>query len=96
MTRPATKTTLTWDPPDDPGAMSVSYDVLRSDNSEVFTAGATCVESNDPNDTTATDTALPGPGAGLYFLARCENACPDGLGTLGMGATGERSGLVCP
>ena len=92
---PSGETTLDWDPPAEPGATNVFYDVLRSDDPEDFTTPATCTESNDA-DTTATDSATPAAGSGWYFLVRCENGCPAGLGTLGMRYDGERTGLVCP
>jgi hypothetical protein len=89
-------TTLTWTAPLDPGGAAVWYDVLRSDAPAAFATAGVCVESDDGTDTSATDSQAPG-GAGLYFLVRGENACPDGIGSLGTDWNGvEREAVACP
>ena len=75
--------------------MSVWYDTLRSHTMSDFSA-AYCVETNDGTDRTAADTDTPGPGEIWFYLVRAENACPDGLGSLGQGTGGfERNGPDC-
>jgi hypothetical protein len=92
------KTTLTWNPPSNPGAplSGLLYDTLRSSTAGGF-LGAVCVETNDGPNTTATDATLPAAGAALFYLTRAENACPQGSGSLGTNSAGTpRPGRTCP
>jgi len=90
--------TLSWTEPLDPGGAtsSLRYDTLRSADPADFVSAATCVESNDGADRTATDTQRPDPGQVFYYLIRAENDCPSGSGSLGTGSqvTG-RAGAEC-
>jgi hypothetical protein len=91
-----TRQRLAWAAPLDPGATSVVYDVLRSGAAHDFTGGATCIDA-DGGDTSATDPALPPTGGVFFYLARAQNACPSGAGSLGTRSDGNsRSGRTCP
>ncbi|MBI1951002.1 MAG: hypothetical protein HYS34_06540 [Acidobacteria bacterium] len=88
---------LTWNPPAGGGAER--YDTLRSAAPGDFLAGATCVESDDPSDTSASDAGLPAVGEGFFYLVRAENSCPGVLGTgpLGFSSSGvPLLGRACP
>jgi hypothetical protein len=78
---------INWEPPFDPGASSVLFDVLRSASPDDFTAGIVCI-SSDQAGTAAIDTELPPIGAVHYYLIRAENACPDGQGSVGHDSSG--------
>jgi len=91
-------TTLVWDPPADPGAPAADllYDTLRSVSPGGFLS-ASCLESDDGPNTTATDGTLPSVGQVLFYLTRAQNACPQGAGTLGTNSSGApRAGVDCP
>jgi hypothetical protein len=89
--------TLDWTGPVEPGGTSVVFDVLRSEDSADFLAGGSCVESDDGQDLSATDTEEPAAGAIFFYLARASNACPQGEGPLGTDSSGvERPGRACP
>ena len=88
--------TLSWSPPADPGAASISYDLLRSNVASDFQSVAVCLASGiaSPN---APDSAAPSLNKFFYYLARARNACPGGIGTVGAGSSGvPRSALICP
>jgi len=87
------ETTLTWNPPADPGASSgVVYDTFRSSTPDGFRA-ATCVETQQ-TDTQAIDSITPAAGEVDYFLVRAANSC--GFGTVATGSGGAvRSLSVC-
>jgi hypothetical protein len=88
--------TLAWTAPSDPGATSVVYDVVRSDDPVNFVSGAVCIVSDDVNQTAA-DAPSPLPGEVFFYLARAENGCPGGEGTLGTDSSGvPRPGRSCP
>ena len=90
-------TLLTWSPPAAPGGSATSYSTLRSTAAGNFAGGATCVESQDGSDTSATDGAVPPSKGTFFYLVRAENLCPMGQGTLGMGSGGnQRLGRTCP
>ena len=93
-------TTLAWEPPANPGALSSSivYDTLGSTDPDDFLSLSTlCVESDDGWDTEATITAIPPLGQMYIYLTRAENACPSGSGPLGFDSQGNpRTGRVCP
>jgi hypothetical protein len=76
-------TTLGWNQPAEPGGTSPRYDLIRSQNPRDFVSAATCVESDDSADTTATDTQNPATRSVLYYLVRAENSCASGVGPLG-------------
>jgi hypothetical protein len=89
-------TNLEWIPPLAPGATSVRYDLLRSTDPADF-ATASCLESDQTADTTATDAAIPGAGSLYSYLVRVENGCPGTPGTLGHDSDGSpRTGVSCP
>ncbi|HKQ96851.1 MAG TPA: hypothetical protein VJV75_03135 [Candidatus Polarisedimenticolia bacterium] len=90
-------TTLTWSALAQPGTGSIVYDTVSSRDPADFLAdpSVTCIESNGGGDTTATDAAVPAPGAVIYYLVRAENAC--GAGTAGAGTQGSPRPIVdCP
>ncbi len=87
--------TLSWTAPSDLGGVTVLYDTIRSGTSSDFVTGATCVESNDGTNTTASDPTQPVVGGPFYYLVRAENAC--GAGPLGKRSTEvERTARNCP
>jgi hypothetical protein len=87
--------TLTWSPPGGPGAQSVSYDLLRSEDPADFVA-AFCAAAGTPI-TQGSDSDLPPPGGIYFYLVRAKNGCPLGLGGLGSASDGTpRPGASCP
>ena len=74
--------TLSWQPPDQPGAVGWTYDLLRSTAAGDFST-AECVATGI-GGTEATDSTLPAPG--LYYLVRVNNDCGSTLGTTSGGA----------
>ena len=91
-------TTLVWDPPAAPGAPTAAllYDTLRSVSPGDFLS-ASCLESDDGPNTTATDGTIPSVGQVFFYLTRAQNACPQGVGTLGTNSSGApRAGVDCP
>ncbi|MCP3980592.1 MAG: VCBS repeat-containing protein [bacterium] len=96
LTHAAGTTSLSWSPPEHPGADSVWYDALRSMSPDDFYGSAECLEADDV-DTACTDTHDPGPNDVDYFLIRVENSCPGVASTMGAGEDGlPRSGASCP
>ena len=93
---PPAAAVLTWLEPQDPGALVVIYDVLRSPSPQDFHAPALCLES-DETDLTAEDGELPAAGAAFFYLIRAQNFCPGEPGSLGTDSAGvERTGRDCP
>lgn len=93
---PGGTTTLVWSPPGDSGVAPVSYDTVSSlDPADLDTdPSVTCVES-DGTDTTATETADPGPGVVRYFVVRAQSIC--GVGPAGSDSDGApRAAQDCP
>lgn len=89
-------TTLAWSAPLDLGASSVIYDLIRSESATDFLEQATCAASDSP-EAGAADWTVPSPGRAFYYLARAENRCPEGLGSLGTDSNGTaRRGRICP
>jgi N-acetylneuraminic acid mutarotase len=87
---------LGWSAPSDPGASSLTYDVIRSGVLNDFTSSANCIASNIPL-TTATDVDAPAPDQAFYYLVRARNSCPGGVGPLGSWSDGTpRVALNCP
>lgn len=91
-------TTLAWQPPAQPGAQSVSYDVLRSTVAADFT-GSICLATGI-GGTTAQDPNAPVSADPLWsYLVRARNGCPgaSGVGSLGSASNGSpRAGRSCP
>jgi photosystem II stability/assembly factor-like uncharacterized protein len=90
-------TSLSWTAPAQVGgAVAVAYDTIASDDPDDFAgAAASCVESDDAADTSATDSVAPAPGALRAFLVRAENPC--GSGTAGTASDGvPRAARDCP
>jgi hypothetical protein len=85
-------TALGWTAAEQPGATTVAYDVLRSDDLSTFSA-ATCLES-DQSDTTALDSVPPAPGAVFGYLVRIENGCGSNMGADSAG--NPHAGPSCP
>jgi hypothetical protein len=89
--------TISWTAPLLPGGSAIVYDTLRSTTASNFTSSATCVESNDGGNTSATDATVVTPGSARFYLTRAENACPVGQGVLHRNSTGAPiAGRVCP
>ena len=97
----ADKTTFVWDPA--AGAVpGTAYDVVRGSLGALPVGpggGDEMCLANDISLATASDLAVPGPGAGFWYLVRAENSC--GLGTYGFefraGApSGARVTTTCP
>jgi hypothetical protein len=91
-------TTLAWDPPADPGAESSAllYDTLVLGSAGSFQS-ASCAESGDGPNTTATVAAVPSVGQAFFYLTRAQNACLQGVGSLGTDSAGvPRAGANCP
>ncbi|MFQ5720200.1 MAG: S8 family serine peptidase [Acidobacteriota bacterium] len=88
---------LDWTPPAEPGSTSVSYDTVRSASAGDFFAGASCVETTDGGDTTATDTQFPLSGATFFYLVRAGNGCPATGAGAGVDSDGvTRTVRICP
>jgi energy-converting hydrogenase Eha subunit E len=88
--------TLTWAPPADPGAASIVYDAIRSEEAADFVIGSVCVSTDGP-DASVADPEVPLVGRGFYYLVRAQNACPGGEGSLGANSSGTpRSARSCP
>lgn len=88
-------TTLSWSAPSSPGGTSPVYDTLRSATASDFVTSASCVESDDGPNATATDSVTPPPGEVAFFLVRAQNVCDSGsLGTSSAGT--PRAGRGCP
>jgi hypothetical protein len=93
-----TYTTLMASTPSSKGATSVLYDILRAPSASNFVAGAVCIAS-DSFQQTHTDADVPAPGGAYFYLARAENACPNGIGVGSLGASSAgipRAGRTCP
>ena len=68
----------------------------RSHVASDFMSGTDCVEA-DGTDLTAVDPDTPAADQVTYYLVRCENDCPQGEGTLGLGLDqAQRIGRLCP
>jgi hypothetical protein len=93
---PGAATSLSWQVPDDPGALLVRYDTLRSEAASDFGRPAVCLET-DETDRHATDAeALPLDEI-RFYLIRVENGCPGSTGNLGSGSNeAPRTGRTCP
>ena len=75
-------TLLAWSAPSDPGATAWTYDVLRSDHPQDFTA-ASCLASG----TTLPSGAAPDEPDGLFcYLVRVGNGCAANMGSDSGGA----------
>lgn len=87
---------ISWTAPVEPGGVTVTYDVLRSQSASDFGVVAVCLESDDALDTLAMDLEVPLSGAPFFYLVRSENDCP-GDGSLGIDSAGTpRAGRACP
>jgi len=90
-------TVLSWSAPLDPGAATLRYDTLSSATASNFSSdpSATCVESDDGDDNTATDAAPVAPGEVIYYVVRARSLC--GPGSAGSDSLGSpRAALACP
>ncbi len=92
----AVGTQLSWKEPDDPGAVDVRYDTLRSEVAWDFFDPAICLDP-DGRDTSSTDHQTPPPGALYHYLIRVENSCPGDVGQMGSDSFGTpHAGRSCP
>lgn len=88
---------LHWLPPPAPGALSVTYQVLRASAPASFAEQATCLADPDASDLDASDDEVPSPGGLRAYLVRAVNACPFGQGALGRASSNvPRRGPDCP
>jgi hypothetical protein len=89
--------TINWTAPLLPGGSSIVYDTLRSTSPSNFTSSATCVETNDGANTSASDATVLAPGGAFFYLTRAEDACPSGQGVLHLNSAGTPiAGRTCP
>ena len=91
-------TTLSWDAPDDPGATTVQFDVLRAANPSDFVGSTVCIATSQ-SGTTVQDAGVPAAGARFSYLVRARNGCPGGVGSGPLGRRSDgmpRIGRVCP
>jgi hypothetical protein len=89
-------TVLSWDPPEEPGAVEVRYEGLRSRSPADFVAATICLTAPDPTALSVTDAPNPLPNDLFSYLVRAVNDCPFGEGPLGAGSSGtERVGRSC-
>ena len=84
-------TGLSWSPPLQPGATSVTYDLLRSTSPSNFTSGTVCLATSTAA-TTASDGTIPAHA--FFYLVRSRNACGSNLGLTSAGVA--RTGRTCP
>ncbi len=88
--------TMSWEQPLSPGGTAVVYDVIRSTDRADFFSSATCIETDDGTDTQAEDLDDPLSQV-FYYLVRAQNACPIGVGPLGVTSDGTpRTAAACP
>lgn len=88
-------TTLSWTAPGNLGGTAVVYDTIRSTTPSDFVTAATCVETNDGSDTSATDATTPATGQLFSYLVRAEHTC--GSGPLGNNSANvPRTARACP
>lgn len=82
-------TSISWDPPLDPGSSVLRYDVVRSHAADDFST-VTCVVTSSTG-TTGSDSAMP---ANIFFyLVRAKSPCG---ATLGSGSDGQpRTAKIC-
>jgi len=94
---PATAAHLSWPGFAASAGPGTIYDVAVGDLATLASAGtaaAVALACGLPV-TTATDAAVPGSGAGVYYLVRARNTCAAGTwGTDSMGL--ERTVPACP
>ena len=83
-------TTLDWTQPDDVGATTFAYDVLRVTHPGDLSS-AVCVESAE-TDTSASDGTIP--GGVFYYVVQTVNACGGNAGTSSAGD--PRNAPDCP
>jgi len=94
---PGNRAILLWNPPAEPGAITVAYQAIRSGDPSDFVTGVVCLSVLDPLATTAVDGESPGPGGLFHYLVRATNGCPDGVGPVGEGSNGSiRAAGDCP
>jgi hypothetical protein len=90
-------TTLEWDPPAELGAVSVTYEALRSENAANFVSLTTCMVLGDPSIPEGFDSEEPPPSEAFYYLVRATNGCPNGDGSLGRNSEQVPiEGKACP
>jgi hypothetical protein len=90
-------TKLEWSEPVLTGAVSLTYDVLRSDVASDFVGMTECLPSADRSSRVWTENASPVPGGIFHYVVRAVNDCPRGVGSLGSNSANEiRAGRACP
>ncbi len=88
---------LAWLSPVKPGGSSIAYDALRSSNAADFVSPAICLSVPVPSSPACSDGSDPAPGSAFFYLVRGTNACPAGVGPLGVRSNGTpRTGRTCP
>jgi hypothetical protein len=91
LARDVSGTLLSWAPPGEPGADTISYQVLRSTNASDFVDGTSCLLLEDPTATMALDGGDPTSEELVCYLIQATNDCPEGAGP-----TGHGQGTTCP
>jgi hypothetical protein len=87
---------VNWNPPAEPGALSLSYDLLTSPSPGDFFGAASCLETAD-NDLQGVEGASLISGQIRYYLVHPLSACPTPAGSAGMTSTGvPRAVRACP
>jgi N-acetylneuraminic acid mutarotase len=78
------QTTLVWSPPADTGGTtSLLYDLVRAPYPSAGSSAYVCAGS-DLAVLTTTDAAIPPSNNAFYYQVRAQNACPGGIGPLGL------------
>ena len=86
-------TNLQWAAPMFPGSSGLVYDLLSSAGATDFDLSATCIESDDGADLSASDSIALPTGEIRYYLVRAQNVCGDSLGARSDGT--PRIGIGC-
>ena len=88
------KTSFEWAAPDELGATTVTYDLVRSDAASAFDAGVVCV-AQGAAVSAAEDLDDPAPGEIYFYVPRAVNECPS-VGSAGTRSDGsERDVMQC-
>jgi len=87
-------THMHWSPPSAPGAVEISYDLLKSDVPYDFVNATACTATEDPMVSVSDE---PLGAAAFFYRVRARNGCPAGVGPLGNDSQGAPvSGRACP
>jgi hypothetical protein len=89
---------LSWDPPVEPGASTITYELVRSSDPANLAGKAACLTLPDPSTPSAVDGDIPASRLLFAYAPRATNNCPVvGEGPLGANSMDEeRPGRSCP